>query len=97
MTVMNDFLQCFFVLDHENYGHVFQFPPLRRLKPRRFRKATQSGTKCSKVNIRWVIPEEFRRRETVAEAFSTRQMKTAKTFGITVPSSRLARAEEVIE
>jgi hypothetical protein len=24
--VMNDFLQWFFVLDHENYRHAFQFP-----------------------------------------------------------------------
>ena len=31
--VMNDFLQWFFVLDNENYGHVLQFPLRAGLKP----------------------------------------------------------------
>jgi hypothetical protein len=48
---MNDFLQWFFVLDYEDYGHVLQFPPPRSLKPRRFHDLTQWGAKCSKVNI----------------------------------------------
>jgi hypothetical protein len=49
---MNDFLQLFFVVDHEDYRHVFQFPsaqPQATAVP----QGNAIGTKGSKVNIRW--------------------------------------------
>jgi hypothetical protein len=45
---MNDFLQWFFALDHEDYGHFLQFPLRTALKPRRFHGLTQGGENVQK-------------------------------------------------